>query len=58
MGNKKLNDELMALGEEVFWSEFNSQDERDGRCVIVDGDSGRVVMSGVRLIKEKKKVKV
>ena len=54
--SKDFDDELMDLGEEMFWDEFN-QKEEDKRYVIVD-ENGEVVVSDARLTKRKKKIKV
>lgn len=55
--NKKLDEELMQMGEEKFWEEFNSREEAQANYVIVD-DNGEIVVQNARLIKEKKKVRV
>lgn len=54
--SKKISDELMAMGEEKFWEEFNDQQE-EKKYVIVD-ENGEVIVTGAKLTKRKKKIRV
>lgn len=56
---KKIGKELMEMADEVFWEEFQSLEEQeDQRYAVVDSKTGEVIITGLRLIKEKKKVEV
>ena len=56
--SKKIDDELMHLGDDMFWDEFESLEQVEDRYVVVDTKVGEVVVSSARLTKEKKKIRV
>lgn len=55
---RKIDEELMEMGDEMFWEEFNSYGEEETRYTVVDTKGGEIIVSGARLIKEKKKIEV
>lgn len=54
----KIDPDLMMAGEKAFWEEFEQLDLPEQRYVVVDTKKNEVVVENVRLIKNKKKVKV
>lgn len=56
--SKKISDELMKMGEEMFWEEFNSQENSESRYIVVDTTGGELIVSNARLTKKKKKIRV
>lgn len=57
--SKKIDSELMEMGEDMFWEEFNTgEGEHKERYYIVDVRGGDVIVANARLTREKKKVEV
>lgn len=56
--SKKISDELMEMGEEMFWEEFNSQEKPEDRYIVVDTTGDEIVVSNARFTKKKKKIRV
>ncbi|MFH2019272.1 MAG: hypothetical protein ABII80_01525 [bacterium] len=56
--NKRIDPDLMKAGEQAFWEEFEQLDQPEQRYVVVDTKKNEVVVENVRLIREKKKIRV
>lgn len=56
--SKKISDELMKMGEEMFWEEFNSQEKSDNRYIVIDTAGEELIVSNAKLTKKKKKIRV
>lgn len=57
--SKKIDAELMEMGEDMFWEEFNTgEGEYKERYYVVDVRGGNVVVANARLMRKKKKAEV
>lgn len=53
---KKIDDEMMQMGEETFWDEFNKH-EGEKTYIVLD-ENQEVIVKGARITTKKKKIKV
>jgi len=49
---------LMRMADKVFWEEFNQREYPGDRYIVIDSKNNKVVAQNVKLITEKKKVRV
>jgi len=49
---------LMRMADKVFWEEFNQREYPGDRYIVVDSKNQKIVAQNVKLITEKKKVRV
>jgi len=49
---------LMKVADKVFWEEFNQREYPGDRYIVVDSKNQKIVAQNVKLITEKKKVRV
>lgn len=58
MADAKTDPGLMKQADEIFWDEFNQMDRPGDRYIVIDSKNKMVVAQNLRLIREKKKVRV
>lgn len=58
MSNGTVNAQLMKIADEAFWDEFYQIDRAGDRYIVVDSKNQKIVGENLRLVKEKKKVRV
>jgi hypothetical protein len=58
MADKKTDPALMKLADQIFWDEFNQAERPSDRYIVIDSKDNKVVAQNVRLVSEKKKVRV
>lgn len=58
MADKKTDPGLMKLADQIFWDEFNQAEKPSDRYIVIDSKDNKVVAQNVRLVSEKKKVRV
>jgi len=58
MSDSTVNAQLMKLADEAFWDEFNQIDRAGDRYIVVDSKNQKIVGENLRLVKDKKKVRV
>ncbi len=56
--NSQIDPRLMQAGDQVFWEEFNQRENPGDRYVVIDSKNNKVVVENVKLIRDKKKVRV
>ena len=49
---------LMKVADKVFWEEFNQMERPGDRYIVIDSKNNKVVAQNVKLVMEKKKIKV
>ncbi|MFH2085480.1 MAG: hypothetical protein ABII21_01670 [bacterium] len=49
---------LMEQGDKAFWEEFNQIEKPADRYIVIDSKNQQIVAQNVKLITEKKKVRV
>ena len=54
----KIDPGLMRIADEAFWDEFYQIDRAGDRYIVVDSKNQKVVGENLRLVKDKKKVRV
>lgn len=58
MTDNKTDPGLMKVADKVFWEEFNQMERPGDRYIVIDSKNNKVVAENVRLVTEKKKVRV
>lgn len=58
MSNNKIDPKLMKVGDSVFWDEFNQRDNPGETYIVIDSKNQTVVGQNLKLITQKKKVRV
>lgn len=53
----KIDPKLMAVGDLVFWEEFNQRENPGERYVVLDTKQKKVVAQNIKLVREMKKIK-
>ena len=48
----------MKVADKVFWEEFNQMERPGDRYIVIDSKNNKVVAQNVKLVMEKKKIKV
>lgn len=49
---------LMKIADKVFWEEFNQRERPGDRYIVVDSKNQKIVAQNVKLVTEKKKIRV
>lgn len=49
---------LMKVADKVFWDEFNQVEKQPDRFIVIDSKNQQVVGQNVKLVTEKKKIRV
>jgi len=49
---------LMKVADKVFWDEFNQMEHPGDRYIVIDSKNQQIVAQNVKLITEKRKVRV
>lgn len=49
---------LMKVADRVFWDEFNQREYPGDRYIVIDSKNQKIVAQNVKLVSEKKKVRV
>lgn len=58
MTDNKTDPGLMKVADKVFWDEFNQTEKTADRYIVIDSKNNKVVAQNVKLVTEKKKIKV
>ena len=58
MAGKKTDPGLMEIADQIFWEEFNQIDKPADRYIVIDSKNQKVVGQNVKLVTEKKKIRV
>lgn len=58
MTNNKTDPGLMKVADKVFWDEFNQAEKQPDRYIVIDSKNQKVVSQNVKLVTEKKKIRV
>lgn len=49
---------LMKIADQVFWDEFNQIERPGDRYIVIDSKNNTVVGQNIKLVMEKKKIRV
>ncbi|MFH1244683.1 MAG: hypothetical protein V1487_03920 [bacterium] len=49
---------LMKVADQAFWEEFNQMERPGDRYIVIDSKNQKIVAQNVKLITEKKKIRV
>lgn len=52
-----IDPQLMKIGDQAFWEEFNQHDNPGERYIVIDSLQQQVVGENLQLVREMKKVK-
>lgn len=58
MTDYKTDPGLMEVADRLFWDEFNQAEKQADRYIVIDSKNRRVVGQNIKLVTEKKKVRV
>lgn len=58
MADNKIDPGLMKVADQVFWEEFNQLERPGDRYIVIDSKNQKIVSQNVKLVTEKKKVRV
>lgn len=58
MANQKTDPRMMKIADQAFWDEFNKTDKSADRYIVIDSKDQKVIGQTLRLVMEKKKVRV
>ena len=58
MTNLATDPGLMKIADQVFWDEFNQREYPGDRYIVIDSKNNEVVAQNVKLVMEKKKIRV
>ena len=58
MTDNKTDPGLMKVADKVFWDEFNQVEKQPDRYIVIDSKNRQVVSQNVKLVTEKKKIRV
>lgn len=56
--NNKMDPGLMKAADQIFWDEFNQTEKTADRYIVIDSKNNTVVSQNVKLVTEKKKIRV
>lgn len=48
----------MKVADKVFWEEFNQMERPGDRYIVIDSKNQKIVAENVKLVTEKKKIRV
>ena len=49
---------LMKIADQIFWDEFNQVEKTADRYIVIDSKSNTVVGQNIKLVTEKRKIRV
>lgn len=52
-----IDPQLMKVGDQAFWEEFNQRDNPGERYIVIDSKQQQIVGENLQLVREMKKVK-
>lgn len=58
MTDNKTDPGLMKVADKVFWDEFNQVEKQPDRYIVIDSKNKQVVSQNVKLVTEKRKIRV
>ena len=58
MTSQATDPKLMKIADQVFWEEFNQMERPGDRYIVIDSKNNKVISQNIRLITEKKKIRV
>ncbi len=58
MTNNKIDPGLMKSSDQVFWDEFEQVERSGDRYIVIDSKNREVIAENIKLIKDKKKIRV
>lgn len=58
MADQKTDPGLLDMADKLFWEEFNQMERPGDRYIVIDSKNQQIVAQNVKLITEKKKVRV
>ncbi len=58
MTNQVTDPKLMEIADQIFWDEFNQTEKTADRYIVIDSKNQKVVGQNLKLVLEKKKIKV
>lgn len=58
MTDQKTDPRLLDMADKLFWEEFNQMERPGDRYIVIDSKNQKIVAQNVKLITEKKKVRV
>ena len=58
MADQKTDPGLLDMADKLFWEEFNQMEKPGDRYIVIDSKNQQIVAQNVKLITEKKKVRV
>lgn len=58
MTDQAIDPGLMKIADQVFWEEFNQLERPGDRYIVIDSKNEKIVSQNIRLVMEKKKVRV
>jgi hypothetical protein len=56
--NNKTDPGLMKIADQIFWDEFNQVEKTADRYIVIDSKNQTIVGQNLRLVTEKKKIRV
>ncbi len=56
--NNKTDPVLMEVADKVFWDEFNQTEKAADRYIVIDSKNNKVISQNIKLITDRKKIKV
>jgi len=54
----KTDPGLLKMADQIFWDEFNQADKPADRYIVIDSKNQKVVGQNLKLVLEKKKIRV
>lgn len=58
MADRKTDPRLLDMADKLFWEEFNQLERPGDRYIVIDSKNEKIVSQNIRLVMEKKKVRV
>ena len=58
MADQKTDPGLLDMADKLFWEEFNQMEKPGDRYIVIDSKNQKIVSQNVKLVMEKKKVRV
>lgn len=58
MTDQTTDPKLMKVADQVFWDEFNQVEKQPDRYIVIDSKNQTVVGQNLKLVTEKKKIRV
>ncbi|MBP9669832.1 hypothetical protein KBD75_00340 [Candidatus Woesebacteria bacterium] len=56
--NNKTDPGLMKIADQIFWDEFNQVEKTADRYIVIDSKNQTIVGQNLKLVTEKKKIRV